>query len=475
MDYVGIGVDAVTILLLLVAFGLFRTPRGARLGNLLATVALGFAAIIVVTRHGLGAPGFVVAALVVGSAVGWGVAARVSMVQIPAMVAFQHGVGGVAAFLVSFAELARDGESGWSVAKASGLLGVLVGAATFSASLIAAGKLMGRLRQAPRVLPGHSLLVLGVFLAAVGMLWVVGAGGVGTLAWGGTGLLLAGVALGVIIAMRVGGADMPVLISFLNATAGVAAALCGVVIGSRLLVACGATVAASGSILTYVMCSAMNRSFLNVVVGVHVKHPNEGVPTESKSPGTVDGEGGKACTAPEMEDTRTPLERAVAVVTEAKSVIFVPGFGMALAQAQFEVMELARLLEAAGAEVKFAVHPVAGRMPGHMNVLLAEADVNYEKLIEMDEANAILPDADLSLVVGACDVVNPAARDLPDTPISGMPILDVSAAKNVVVCNLNDKPGYSGVDNTLYGRANVVCLFGDAKERVAELCGQLKG
>jgi len=288
--------------------------------------------------------------------------------------------------------------------------------------------------------------------------------------------------LGWVLAIRVGGADMPVLISFLNASAGLAAAFCGVIIGSQLLVAFGATVAASGSVLTHVMCRAMNRSLFNVFKGLAPPRKSAGavkgetllsfVPVGEVDGGPGGPAGEDPVGGPESavaSEAVPAAERAVAALREAKTVIIVPGYGMALGQAQFQVVKLARRLAAGGADVKFAIHPVAGRMPGHMNVLLAEAEASYDDLIEMDDINPRFKDTDLVLIVGASDVVNPAATTTEDTPISGMPILHVDESKQVVVCNLDDRPGYSGVPNLLYGRPGVILLFGDAAPTVESL------
>lgn len=258
---------------------------------------------------------------------------------------------------------------------------------------------------------------------------------------------------------------MPVLISFLNATAGAAAAFCGAVMQERLLIACGATVAASGSILTHVMCKAMNRSLVNVFAGTKIAPAARAaapiVQPAAAAPGVDATPGAKAA--------QSPLEAAVEKLKTAKKVVVIPGYGMALAQAQFKVVELARRLEQRGVEVKFAVHPVAGRMPGHMNVLLAEAEVEYDKLVEMDTINPEFKSTDVALIVGSCDVVNPAAIQQEGTPISGMPILMAHEAKSAIVCNLDDRPGYSGVENPLYQLPTTIMLLGDAKITLPDL------
>jgi NAD(P) transhydrogenase subunit beta len=268
------------------------------------------------------------------------------------------------------------------------------------------------------------------------------------------------VLIGLLFSLRIGGADMPVLISFLNATAGLAAAFCGIALQNRLLIACGATVAASGSILTHVMCAAMNRGLTKVFMGSMSKQrtgPRKVLNIKEKPIQSDTGNGGDG------------FEYALSAAKIAKNVVIIPGYGMALAQAQFQVVRLALRLEELGKSVKFAIHPVAGRMPGHMNVLLAEAEVDYEKLVEMEEINPEFPATDLALVVGACDVVNPAAITQEGTPISGMPILMAHEAKVVVVCNMDEKPGYSGVNNPVYEMAKTITLFGDAKETLGRL------
>lgn len=498
-------VDLVVIVMFMAGFAQFRAPRGARRGNWTAAIALALATVVVLLRDPIHGWLVIVAAVVVGGGLGWTVAARVTMVQIPAMVAFQHGAGGVAAFLVSAVELTREPVIGMSVGKLSGLLGLTLGAATFAGSLIAGAKLMGTLQGTPVLLPRHGFLTVATLVLVAALGAGVGVGGPGVVVGGSIALIVVSMWLGFVVAIRIGGADMPVLISFLNAAAGLAAAFCGILIQSRLLVVCGAVVAASGGILTQIMCRAMNRRLMKVFLGfgsaVSVRSWLPAEPTEASSAagkehtaqpaepiaqasaekattprpiadtaGIADAPG--AAGSPEPEPTppaADPHETAIALVREAKTVIVVPGYGMALAQAQFQVVQLARLFESRGTRVLFAIHPVAGRMPGHMNVLLAEADVSYDQLIEMEEANLRFKGTDLALVVGACDVVNPAAVQTEGTPISGMPILNVHDARHVLVCNLDARPGYSGVENLLYSRPNVVRLFGDAKQTLERI------
>ncbi len=460
-SWVTLLVDLSIIALLVVGIAQFRTPRGARAGNATAAVALLFAILLVLYRNTILSPGLLAAALVVGGAIGALVAMRVTMIQIPAMVAFQHGMGGVAASAIAFVELTRAHAPLTPVGEVSGFLGLAIGAATFSGSMLASAKLAAKMKQTPTVFPGHNALLVAL-LAVIAALCVYAAAASGlSLQLALVGTLAASVVLGYVFAVRIGGADMPVLISFLNATAGLAAAFCGIVIQNRLLIACGATVAASGSILTAVMCKAMNRHFTKVLSGG--QSAVAPAPAPALAPAPVEAE------KPVARTREDAMKEAKVLLRQAHSVIIIPGYGMALAGAQFEVAALAKRLEQLGKSVSFAVHPVAGRMPGHMNVLLAEADVDYDKLREMDEVNPSFPQTDVVLVIGASDVVNPAAIEKPNTPISGMPILNAHEAKRVLVCNLDERPGYSGVPNSLYDLPATLMLLGDAKATVTEL------
>jgi H+-translocating NAD(P) transhydrogenase subunit beta len=460
-------IDFAIIAVLIFGIYQFNTPAGARRGNLTAAFALLCALIVVWWRiETLHQPAAVVLALLIGGAMGCLVAVRVNMIQIPAMVAFQHGAGGIAAFLTSFVELTRGGEHVTAVGQFSGVLGVIIGAATFSGSMVASAKLAGIVRQTPTIWPRHNMVlsILGIAIVVIGIVAATATGA--AVFYGSLAVIALAMALGFVFAMRVGGADMPVLISFLNATAGLAASFCGVIIQNSLLVACGATVAASGSILTHVMCQAMNRNLLRVFV-----------PTDMKPAATAGGAPAGAATpqpapavaAPAAPPRETLLARAVDAARHAQKVIIIPGYGMALAHAQFEVVKLANRLCKMGKDVKFAIHPIAGRMPGHMHVLLAEADADSDLLFDLKEINAEFPATDLVLIVGACDVVNPAAIAVAGTPISGMPILAAHEAKQVIVCNLDDRPGYSGVPNPLYTSPQTILLLGDAQASLSEL------
>jgi len=464
-NWATIVIDLSIIVLLVIGIAMFRTPRGARRGNATAATALLLAIVIVLYRNAVIDPAVLVGALLVGGIIGTVIAMRVTMIQIPAMVAFQHGAGGIAACAIAYVELTRVGVETSLVGEVSGFLGLAIGAATFSGSMLASGKLSGKLSGAPTVLPGHGAILVALVISIVGLCTFSANTSGAALSMALVGALVASTLLGLLFAIRIGGADMPVLISLLNATAGLAAAFCGVIIQNRLLIACGATVAASGSILTAVMCKAMNRSFIKVLAGGKMG----GVSTAT---GTSPA---RAQTRAQATSTKAePMDEAKKVLREAKTVIIVPGYGMALARAQFQVASLAKRLEEMGKTVDFAIHPVAGRMPGHMNVLLAEADVDYDKLKEMDDVNSSFATTDAVLVVGACDVVNPAAIRMADTPISGMPILNAHEAKNVLVCNLDERPGYSGVPNPLYEEETTLVLFGDANATVTELLESLQ-
>jgi proton-translocating NAD(P)+ transhydrogenase subunit beta len=457
------GLDSFILGLVFLGIWVFRHPARAKKGNLIAGTAMVLAAGIVLFRHPPEHPYILAGALLIGSLLGIWVVTRIDMIQIPSMVAFQNGAGGLASFLIAFVELMRGTETLHFINELSGLFGLVMGAFTFSGSMIAAGKLANRLSQTPVQLKRHTF-ILGVnFLAVVGLIsFSVSATlslAISVSVW--VLIIIAAALFGILFAIRVGGADMPVLISFLNATTGLAAALCGMVLGNQLLIACGAAVAASGSILTHIMCKAMNRSLYRVFVPL--------VQTNDMLPGKKN----KSQTEPEEKqpgpERIDPLENVTQRIQGSKKIVIVPGYGMAVAQAQFEVIALADSLISMGKDVQFAIHPVAGRMPGHMNVLLAEAGIDYGLLKEMDDINPKFKDTDLVLVVGACDVVNPAAIKVNGSPISGMPILHVHAASHVACFNLDERPGYSGVDNPLYKNENTTLLLGDARQTLETL------
>ena len=454
--------ESFVILILLAGIGLFREPRRARFGNLAAALALLCATALVLFDQGIIDGWFVIVALGIGALAGYGVAKAVDMTQIPAMVAVQNGAGGAAACLVALVELTRGGQGMESPGMVSGIVGIAVGAFTFSGSMIAGIKLTSKKWQTPRALTGHNTFM------AIGSAALLTSAGLSifsqlpALTLYLVQILLA-TGLGILFAIRVGGADMPVLISFLNAMTGLAAALCGMVIDNRMLIAFGATVAASGSVLTLLMCRAMNRRLINVFL------------PELKMPAPVLAEEKATAPVPQSADEVASLPvDAAGALSKAKKVIIIPGYGMALSKAQFKVVELATLLSKNGIGVKFAIHPVAGRMPGHMNVILAEADVDYDDLIEMEEANPLFAQTDVALIVGACDVVNPSAINVEGTPISGMPILAAHEAGRIIICNFDRQPGYSGVPNPLYENSKTILLAGDAKTSLAAVLDALE-
>jgi len=460
--------DFSVIGILILGIWLFHWPHRAKFGNLTAAFALACAAALVLYRSGTQYPYIILISLVIGSAAGYWVAKRITMIQIPAMVAFQHGAGGIAAFCLSFAELIRGSQHLGMVNEISGLLGLAIGSLTFSGSMIAGGKLSNTLGQTPRILPKHTWLVMINLTAIIALIIASVYAPMDSRIFLYMAIIFMSILFGILFSIRIGGADMPVLISFLNATAGVAAAFCGMIIENKLLISCGATVAASGSILTHVMCRGMNRSLFRVFVPLKISRKEPVV--NNKQPLAADPVEKKV---PEQTSEQTDLQKAIEFAQKADKIIIIPGYGMAVAQAQFEVIDFSNKLLSMGKNVKFAIHPVAGRMPGHMNVLLAEAGVDYDLLEEMDAINPEFKDTDFTLVIGACDVVNPAAIETDGSPISGMPILLAHESKHVVCCNLDAKPGYSGVENPLYKNDNTIMLLGNAKETLRQLLDNL--
>jgi len=465
-----IAADLLIIVFFLTGIGLVRSPARAIFGNLLAAAGFLLAAAVTWFRLDLLQPLPLVVVLACGVVLGWWIADKVRMVNVPSMVALQNGAGGLAAVLVGLVDLMRIGTPlSLSLPSISGLATLVLGGMTVSGSLVACLKLANRLPKHFEDFPGSRKWAIVAGVTSIAVLLVPET-------WFSPGVRLTGLALlsatwSLLIFARVGGADMPVLISFLNATSGLAAGFCGIVIGNRLLAAGGAAVAASGTVLTMAMCSAMNRSLASVFRGIS---PGPAGPREVSivDPATTSvkdspAEVTAALRTSDCSATPTPgdsFEQAVEACRNAKTVVIIPGYGMAMSQSQFEVVELGRLLGQSGKDVRYAVHPVAGRMPGHMHVLLAEAEVPFDQLNDLAEGNRRLEGADLAIVVGASDVVNPAAASLPDTPISGMPILKAHMAKAVLVCNLNDSPGYSGVANQLYSLPGTLLLWGDARE-----------
>jgi len=439
----------------------------ARRGNLLGMVGmvLALAATVVLALGTSARPALTTALLIalvllVGATVGVWRARRVEMTQMPELIAILHSFVGAAAVLVGFNSfLAAHGAGADDVAHLVEVsLGVLVGAVTFTGSVVAFLKLSGRARSAPLQLPRRNLLNLAALVASLGLVvWFVGAPSV----WPLLLLTVVSLALGWHLVASIGGGDMPVVVSMLNSYSGWAAAAAGFMLGNDLLIVTGALVGSSGAILSYIMCRAMNRSFVSVILGGFGAE-------EGSAPAGGGGDGTHG------EHHEVTAEEVAALLRDARSVVITPGYGMAVAKAQYPVAELVELLRDGGADVRFGVHPVAGRLPGHMNVLLAEARVPYDIVLEMDEINDDLAQTDVVLVIGANDTVNPAALDDPGSPIAGMPVLHVWEAGRVVVFKRSMAAGYAGVQNPLFFRENTAMLFGDAKQRVEDIVGALR-
>ncbi|MBI1221219.1 MAG: NAD(P)(+) transhydrogenase (Re/Si-specific) subunit beta [Bacteroidetes bacterium] len=450
------------------------SPKTARRGNLIAafgmTIAI-FGTIFLYQDEGgmhLHNLEFIFGGLVLGTAIGWIVAKKVQMTAMPQMVSFFNGMGGACAALISMIEYRHlvshsDGdliamvEQGGEVLTRLSIMyaGLIIGSISFAGSIIAYGKLEGKIKD--KVLPGQQVINIGLFLAIVGLALS------NVMGWLHTDTMLyivAGLALlyGVLFVMPIGGADMPVVISLLNSFTGVAAAFGGFLYDNKVMLIGGILVGSAGTLLTIVMCDAMNRSLLNVLIG------NFG----GSSAGGGDGEG------PQGTVKAVNPSDASILLKYAKKVVIVPGYGLAVAQAQHVVHELEELLESEGVEVKYAIHPVAGRMPGHMNVLLAESNVDYDKLIEMEDINPEFATTDVVLVIGANDVVNPAAKTDSSSPIYGMPILDVENARQTIVMKRSMNAGYAGIENELFYRDKTNMLFGDAKKMLTALVAELK-
>lgn len=428
-------------------------PHTARSGNQLAALGMVLAVIVTLVDSGAVSWWVIISGLTVGSAAGAILARRTAMTGMPQLVAAFNGFGGGASALVAAAEFlenpAPPAETGITAA-----ISVVIGVAAFTGSFIAFGKLAG-------IVTGRPLLLRGQIITE----WAAGAGLAAAAVWAATGggpaalwitMGLAG-ALGISRTLPIGGADMPVIVAFLNSLSGLAAAAAGFVIDSAALIIAGALVGASGLVLTNIMSRAMNRSLGNVLFGAF---------------GT--GEGGEAGAADGRPVRRAGIEDTAITLAYARSVILVPGYGLAVAQAQHAVRELADRLGERGVRVRYAIHPVAGRMPGHMNVLLAEADVPYEALLDLDEINPDFASTDVALVVGANDVVNPSARDDADSPIFGMPILEADRAATAVVIKRSLSPGFAGIDNPLFYRDDTLMLFADAKAALEELAAAVR-
>ena len=455
-------------ILFILSLGGLSNPETSRRGNLFGIIGMALAVLATVFGPRVGPSGmaWIVGALVIGGGIGLYAAKVVKMTQMPELVALMHSLVGLAACLVGFASYVDTSTQLQGAEKAIHeveiYVGILIGAVTFSGSLIAFGKLNGKIGGKPLLLPGRHWLNLVALLVVIyfgreflhaetvadGMLLLI---------------VMTAIALlfGVHMVMAIGGADMPVVVSMLNSYSGWAAAATGFMLSNDLLIVTGALVGSSGAILSYIMCNAMNRNFISVIAGGF----GSGAPAKK-----ADG----AAAEPQGEVTAVSAAETAEMLRDAKSVIIVPGYGMAVAQAQHTVNEITRTLRDKGVSVRFAIHPVAGRMPGHMNVLLAEAKVPYDIVMEMDEINEDFPEADVAMVIGANDIVNPAAQDDPSSPIAGMPVLEVWKGKQSIVMKRSMASGYAGVDNPLFYKDNNRMLFGDAKKMLDEVLTALK-
>ena len=458
-------------ILFILSLGGLSNPETSRRGNLLGMVGMALAVLATVFGPRVGPSGlaWIVGALAIGGGIGLYAARVVKMTQMPELVALMHSLVGLAACLVGFASYVDTSIQLEGAEKAIHeveiYVGILIGAVTFSGSLIAFGKLNGKIGGKPLLLPARHWLNLVALLVVI---WFgreflnahdVQSGMLPLMVMTAIALLF-----GVHMVMAIGGADMPVVVSMLNSYSGWAAAATGFMLSNDLLIVTGALVGSSGAILSYIMCNAMNRNFISVIAGGFGS--GAGAPAKK-------GQTGESA-EPQGEVVPVAAAETAELLRDAKSVIIVPGYGMAVAQAQHTVNDIVKTLRDKGVQVRFAIHPVAGRMPGHMNVLLAEAKVPYDIVMEMDEINEDFPDTDVAIVIGANDIVNPAAQDDPTSPIAGMPVLEVWKAKTSIVMKRSMASGYAGVDNPLFYKENNRMLFGDAKKMLDEVLAALK-
>ena len=458
-------------ILFILSLGGLSNPETSRRGNLYGVVGMALAVLATIVGPRVAAAGipWIIGALLIGGSVGLYAAKTVKMTQMPELVALMHSLVGLAACLVGFASYVDTSIQYTGAEKAIHeveiYVGILIGAVTFSGSLIAFGKLNGKIGGKPLLLPARHWLNL------IALLVVIGFGreflNAHDVQSGMTPLIvMTAIALlfGIHMVMAIGGADMPVVVSMLNSYSGWAAAATGFMLSNDLLIVTGALVGSSGAILSYIMCNAMNRNFISVIAGGFGSGAGASAPK-------ADG----AAAEPQGEVVPVSAAETAELLRDAKSVIIVPGYGMAVAQAQHTVNEITKTLRDKGVTVRFGIHPVAGRMPGHMNVLLAEAKVPYDIVLEMDEINEDFGDTDVAMVIGANDIVNPAAQDDPTSPIAGMPVLEVWKARTSIVMKRSMASGYAGVDNPLFYKDNNRMLFGDAKKMLDEVLVALKG
>lgn len=452
----------IAVVTFIVGLKLLGHPETARRGNLITATGMGVAILGTIFLHDLVVPNFIYiligSAILVGSVIGWLIAIKVKMTKMPELVSLFNGFGGASAALIGVVEFGNN--SGQASQLITIIAAILIGSLTFSGSMIAWAKLNGTMWKDIR-LPKYNLInnlfFLGLLVFATYIVWYKLDSSLLVYA-----LSLGALIYGVLFVIPIGGADMPVVISLLNSLTGIAAAVTGVLYGNMVMMIGGVLVGSAGLILTFAMCEAMNRSLVNVFFGGFGNSDN--------------GNGPEGHARSVKEDiNRTTVSDVAILMNYSERIIFVPGYGLAVAQAQHAIHELEQLLISRDIEVKYAIHPVAGRMPGHMNVLLAETNVDYDKLVEMDDVNPEFQNTDVVFVVGANDVVNPAAHNDKDSPIYGMPILEVENAKQIIVNKRTMKPGYAGIENELFYNQKTSMLFGDAKSVIQELIAELKG
>lgn len=428
----------------IVGLKLLSHPATAKKGNLVSAVGMFIAVVVTLIRQDILSYEWIAAGIVLGGAIGAWLAKRVEMTEMPELVSLFNGFGGLASLLLGLSSLTISEASDLHVALlVIAYFSILIGGITFSGSIVAWGKLGGTMPSRALIFPGMRWLYALIILSALALVVVVATQPF-DMKWFYIAIGLA-LVFGILATIPIGGADMPVVISLLNSYSGIAATAAGIAIQNNILIVAGLLVGASGIILTQIMCKAMNRSLMNILLSGFSKPIEQGEKIEGEI---------KALSA----------EDAFYVLEAAQSVVVIPGYGMAVAQAQHAVKELQSLLEANGAEVAYAIHPVAGRMPGHMNVLLAEADVPYEQLYEMDAINPRMDSFDVAIIIGANDVVNPAAKEMKGSPIYGMPIIEAHRARNVFVLKRSASAGFAGVDNPLFFKDNTRMVFGDAKD-----------
>ncbi len=453
VNMVALAYLAASVLIILALKGL-SSPESSRRGNLFGMIGMAIAIVVTLQLDSVQNYAWIFAALVAGGVFGAIAARKIPMTHMPQLVAFMHSLVGLAAVLIAVS--AFYDPAAYGIAAADGglhlasrielFLGTFIGAITFTASIVAFTKLQGLVSGSPVVFRGQHLvnLILGLVMIGAGIVFCIDQ------SWSAFLLMLAtALVLGVLLIIPIGGADMPVIVSMLNSYSGWAAAGIGFTLGNNMLIIAGALVGSSGAILSYIMCKAMNRSLFNVLLG--------GFGGDTATTGAATTIGDRPVKAGAAED-------AAFLIGNARSVVIVPGYGLAVARAQHALKEMVDVLMEQGVDVKFAIHPVAGRMPGHMNVLLAEADVPYDIVYEMDEINSEFADTDVALVIGANDVVNPSAKTDPASPIYGMPILEVSKAQHVIVIKRSLAAGYAGLDNDLFYMDKTMMLFDDAKQ-----------